>query len=82
MCTFKKVYFIKKETLAQVFPREFCEISKKTFFTEHLETTASMSSQFALHQTLVYFTNCGIIAINFVSNFLIFQIATKTLPTK
>ena len=49
MCTFKKVYFIKKETLAQVFPREFCEISKKTFFTEHLETTASMSNQFALH---------------------------------
>ena len=23
--------FIKKETLAQVFPCEFCEISKKTF---------------------------------------------------
>ena len=28
--------FIKKETLAQVFSCEFCEISKKTFFTEHL----------------------------------------------
>ena len=25
--------FIKKETLTQVFPREFCEISKNTFFT-------------------------------------------------
>ena len=24
--------FIKKETLAQVFPGEFCEISKNTFF--------------------------------------------------
>ena len=33
--------FIKKETLAQVFPCEFCEISKKTFFTEHLWATAS-----------------------------------------
>ena len=33
--------FIKKETLAQVFSREFCEISKNTFFTEHLWTTAS-----------------------------------------
>ena len=32
--------FIKKETLAQVFSCEFCEISKKTFFTEHLWTTA------------------------------------------
>ena len=28
--------FIKKETLAQVFSCEFCEISMKTFFTEHL----------------------------------------------
>ena len=34
--------FIKKETLAQVFSFEFCEISKKTFFTEHLRTTASV----------------------------------------
>ena len=33
--------FIKKETLAQVFPREFCEIFKNTFFTEQLWTTAS-----------------------------------------
>ena len=28
--------FIKIETLAQVFSGEFCEISKNTFFTEHL----------------------------------------------
>ena len=28
--------FIKKETLAQVFSCEFCEISKNTFFTEPL----------------------------------------------
>ena len=33
--------FIKKGTLAQVFSCEFCEISKGTFFTEHLLTTAS-----------------------------------------
>ena len=32
--------FIKKETLALVFSREFCEISKKTFFTEHIWATA------------------------------------------
>ena len=32
--TFARVYFnfIKKETLAQVFSCEFCEIFKKTFF--------------------------------------------------
>ena len=36
---FNKV--IKKETLAQVFPCEFYEISKNAFFTEHLRTTTS-----------------------------------------
>ena len=36
--------FIKKETLAQMFSCEFCEISKNTFFTEHFWTTASMGS--------------------------------------
>ena len=32
--------FITKETLAQLFSCEFCEISKNTFFTEHLWATA------------------------------------------
>ena len=32
---------IKKETVAQVFSFEFCEISKNSFFTEHLWATAS-----------------------------------------
>ena len=32
-----------KETLAQVFFCEYCEISKITFFTEHLRATASVS---------------------------------------
>ena len=39
--TLPKIKFIKKETLAQVFSCEFCEITKNTFFTEHLWTTAS-----------------------------------------
>ena len=39
----KACNFIKKETLAQMFSCEFCEISKNTFFTEHLWTTASKS---------------------------------------
>ena len=34
---------LKKEALAQVFSCEFCEISKNTFFSEHLQTTASVS---------------------------------------
>ena len=32
---------IKKEALAQVFSSEFCEISKNTFFIEHLCAAAS-----------------------------------------
>ena len=42
-----QVYVIldaKKETLAQLFSCEFCEISKNTFFTEHLWATASEES--------------------------------------
>ena len=31
--------FIKKETLGRMFFCEFCEISKNTFFKEHLRTT-------------------------------------------
>ena len=38
--------FIKKEILAQVFPYEFCEISKNTFFTQHLQTTVSEQKKF------------------------------------
>ena len=33
--------FVKKETLAQMFSCEFCEISKHTYFNEHLWATAS-----------------------------------------
>ena len=34
--------FIKRDTLAQLFSYEFCEISKSTFFTEYLWTTTSV----------------------------------------
>ena len=37
----KACNFVKKETLAQVFSSEFCEISKNTFFIEHLWATGS-----------------------------------------
>ena len=33
---------LKKETLAQKCSCEFCRISKNTFSTEHLQTTASV----------------------------------------
>ena len=41
--------FIKRETLAQVFSCEFCEISKNTFFTEHIWVTASILKFDRLH---------------------------------
>ena len=34
--------FIKKKTLAQVFSCAFCEVSKNTFFTEHLWMSSSV----------------------------------------
>ena len=37
-----------KETLAQVFSRGFCEISKNTFFTEQLWTPASVFNIFTV----------------------------------
>ena len=46
-CSMKKALrpracnFVEKETLAQVFSCELCEISKNTFFTEHVWATAS-----------------------------------------
>ena len=52
--TYARVYFlvklqvdvcnlIKKETLAQVFSCEFCEIFKNTYFTEHFWKTVSIT---------------------------------------
>ena len=41
----KAYNFIKKDTLAQVFSCEFCEISKTTFFTEQPRATVSLSLQ-------------------------------------
>ena len=38
--------FIKKETHAQMFSCEFCEIFKNTFFTEQPWTTASVLVRF------------------------------------
>ena len=47
---------IKRETLAQVFSCEFCEISQNTFFTEHLWATASVSLQI-MTRKIFFFKN-------------------------
>ena len=45
--TKKACGFIKKESLAQVFSSEFCEISNNSIFTEHLWATASVNCTFS-----------------------------------
>ena len=42
-CSSQACNFIKQETLSQVFSWEFCEISKKIFFTEHVLAIASIN---------------------------------------
>ena len=54
--------FIKKESLTQLYSCEFCEITKNTFFTEHLWTLASVTLVLWLKEVKVYvkyiFTLC------------------------
>ena len=60
---FRKI--IKKETLPQVFSCELYEISKSTFFTEHLWATASDYGLFwlymiDLHSQKIQFWECNV----------------------
>ena len=50
---FNKVCLLKKETLAQVFSCEFCEIFKNTFFTKHLFLKKLIYYLFTLHKDRV-----------------------------
>ena len=61
--------FIKKETLAQVFFCEFCEISKNTFLTEHLRVTAS---DIRMQVVVIYNLNLSwlFVTINFAFSLL------------
>ena len=54
--------FIKKETQAQVFSCEFCEISKHAFFTEYVWATASKQNCFL---QIIAKTNLWVIYIYF-----------------
>ena len=71
--------FFKKETLRQLFSSEFCEISKSTFFTEHIWATASKKElilQIIICHYLYFFKNflhamslSWVICQNFLHNF-------------
>ena len=52
------LFFNKVETVAQMFPCDFCEIFKKTFFTEHLWTTASVCSKIVKRQRRTKLLTC------------------------
>ena len=39
----QSLFFMKKETVAQVFSYEFCESFENTYFEEHLPMTASIN---------------------------------------
>ena len=80
--------FIKKETLAQVFSCEFCEISKNIFFTEHLRATASVSSLYVFclkHSPLLiwdiiqlpgaYCERLFVVALLIASNYWLFYLS-------
>ena len=49
--------FFKKETLAQVFSCEFCEISKNAFFTEHVWWLL-LYLMYYTHHGVITFLNC------------------------
>ena len=67
--------FIKIETLAQVFFHEFCEISKNTFFAEHVWATASKYKEifyaFGLKNKIFAEIKLQVFAISRIENYYI-----------
>ena len=63
----QSVFFNKRETLAQVFSCEFCEISKNIFFREHHRATTSVLRTLSdNHETrnfynIIYFLKCRLV---------------------
>ena len=45
---FRPVFFLKKETPAQVLSYEFCEIFKNAYFTEHLRKIVIFYCEFPI----------------------------------
>ena len=62
---------IKKDTLAQAFSGEFCEISKNNFFTEHVWATASVLCWFCF--TLDFQTSFEYIFTKIFLDILVFS---------
>ena len=64
---------IKKETLAQVFSSEFCEIFKSTYFEENLQTTASINPLLHLRSMVLLILKSKTLTIEIrIQNVIIF----------
>ena len=62
--------FIKKATPAQVFSGKFCEISKNTFFTEHL---CNLSHSFISQRSFIYLFKSFVRKMEKTHNFAVFS---------
>ena len=70
---------LKRQTLAQVFSCEFCEISNNTYFTKHLWTTASdivfeVCKDNLMSTSVIYYQNISVV----LSKFMGLRIDRKT----
>ena len=76
--------FIKKETLAQVFSCEFCEISKSIFFTEHLWAIVSVATRFITldHISIAFWQTFRLFSTLINNSTLLKTLTQKTNPYK
>ena len=73
---------LKKETLAQLFSCEFCEISKTTFFIEHLQETAFVILFFNKFQYLfLAFLNMLVSRLLFAGKRSVFSVILRFVQT-
>ena len=73
------LHFIKKETLAQVFSREFWEIFKNIFFSVHLQATASVCLNTFKK---IYFSQLQILIVMFQNNLILICKGQRRLKVK
>ena len=65
--------------LSEVFPCEFCELSRNTLFTEHLRATASFLNKFVSEVLQFTLTN-RVIHVNQIRLGLCINVVVNTKP--
>ena len=79
-CTFQVCNFIKKETLAQVFSCEFCEISKNTFLHK-TPIVAASECMFGQDQIIYFYGNLKCSKCFSISLYTLIVMLSSTLNT-